>query len=267
MLLIHSAQIPAKYISKLKEFMPTLTLLPLAPFDNVYHSIVSHPDIFFFQINKNTLVHAPIVAGEFIKKLKNTAIELIPAEKNPAGTYPATASINAARVGKYIFHNTHLTDAAIKREAEKLNLNFVHCNQGYSRCSVIPVKEKALITCDKGIKKAAQENGIEALSITPGNIELPGEKHGFIGGASGVLPDGKIFFLGDITKHPDFEKIRVFLKTHAVDYLSLEGLPLYDVGTLIFLSAQTKGGHTTLAGLDILNGSKNPFVMGNFGKG
>ncbi|NQT06266.1 MAG: hypothetical protein HQ575_01855 [Candidatus Omnitrophica bacterium] len=234
MLLIHSCEIPKKYTDKLKEVLPDLISLSLPKNSDLYPSIASHPDIFFFRINTDTLIHSPSVPGKILDDIRSHNIRLKESQKTPSGNYPDTASLNCVRAGRYILHNTKLTDDIIKREADNLGLTLIHCGQGYSRCSVVPVNDKAIITSDPGITKAAKKEGIDTLLVGPGDIDLPGERYGFIGGASGILPDGTILFLGDIKLHPDYKKMAEFLKKHQAGYIGLPGLPLYDAGSLIF---------------------------------
>lgn len=153
----------------------------------------------------------------------------------PHGNYPGTALLNAARVGRYIFCNPKYIDKVILDAAGQMGFELVKVNQGYARCSTIPVGKSALITCDAGIAKEARENGLDAELISPGNIALPGEKYGFIGGSSGIMPDGRIVFLGDISRHPDYPLISSFLDERGVGYIYLKGLPLFDAGTFIFV--------------------------------
>ena len=122
----------------------------------------------------------------------------------------------------------------IKDLALEWDMELVHVNQGYARCSVIPVRDKALITCDPGIAKAAIGLGLDVKLIYSGNLLLLGQKYGFIGGSSGITPDGAVVFLGDISEHPDCEGMISFLTKYDVGYVHLKGLPLLDAGSLIF---------------------------------
>ena len=73
--------------------------------------------------------------------------------------------------------------------------------------------------------------------ISEGSISLPGEKYGFIGGTTAVLPGGKIVFLGDLETHPDAESIRRFIVSNGVDFMEMKGLPLFDSGSIMVLDA------------------------------
>ncbi len=238
MIIVHDKRLPEEYLKKIRENIPEADLHAFgssgAPyFTNMYDSIQNHPDIYFFQLDSKTIVHAKDLPETELEFLKEKNITLIRGNKNPTGKYPDTACYNAVRVGEAVLHNTEITDPAILQELKAKNLKPVHVSQGYTRCSVIPVGENALITPDEGIFNNAQGEGLEVLLISSGSVALSGQKHGFIGGASGVLPDGTMLFLGDVSKHPDFKKIEEFLDKHNTKYILLERLPLYDSGSLM----------------------------------
>ena len=83
--------------------------------------------------------------------------------------------------------------------------------QGYTKCSICVVSENAIITSDIGIHCKAKESGIDSLLISPGYIDLPGYKYGFIGGASFKISDNVIAFTGSLDSHPDKDNIEHFL--------------------------------------------------------
>jgi hypothetical protein len=209
--------------------------MPLDEIDTVYPSIASHPDIFFFQIDSGAMICSPLISAKLLSEISDCNIRVIYSQKDPRGDYPDTAKLNCARIGRFIFHNSAITDEAIKKAAEEQELTLVHCSQGYARCSTIPVRDGAIITSDAGIARSAIKVEVDTLLISPGNCVLPGERSGFIGGATGILPDSTIVFLGDISKHPDFMAIDNFLQKHGVGYIDLKALPLYDAGSLIFV--------------------------------
>ena len=236
--LIHSDGIPPEYLQGLDRLLPGLARTALAASKDVYDSISSHPDISIFDFDHKIFVVSPQAPADAVRALKGTGARVITSGSTPHGKYPDTAPLNAVRVGKFVIHNTLHTDRAIKALVEEFGLELIFVNQGYSRCSTIPVGERAIITCDAGISKAASTAGLEVELISQGSILLEGQRHGFIGGASGVLPDGRIVFLGDVRKHPDHEAILSFIGGHGAGYLHIEGLDLFDAGSLIFFIAE-----------------------------
>ncbi len=232
--LIHSAGIPREYLDALDRLLPDLKRTPLEASKDVYDSISSHPDIFIFSLDRKTFVVSAGAPEGVAQSLKRSGAAVIISESIPHGKYPYTAPLNAVRVGRFIIHNSKYTDGTIKALAEERGLEIVSVNQGYARCSTIPVSDTALITCDPGISKAAASAGLDVQLISQGSVILTGEKHGFIGGATGVLPDGRVVFLGDIFRLPDHGAILSFIASHGAGYLRIEDLDLFDAGSLIF---------------------------------
>ena len=235
MLIIHDKRLPREYTQALGKKFPQDTLVPFNGIEgSVYDSIAGHPDIFIFQIDKTAAIYAPGTDEGILDLLSGTGVGVIEGEMSPHGEYPLTAGYNAVRVGKHVFHNEKCTDPFIKSEIKRMGLELVHVEQGYTRCSVISLGEKALITSDKGICDRANEVGKEVLYISRGSVLLPGEDYGFMGGASGIVGDNRVLVMGDIKLHQDSEAIAGFIEEHAGTLICLEGLPLYDAGGVLF---------------------------------
>ncbi|KJJ85143.1 hypothetical protein OMAG_000991 [Candidatus Omnitrophus magneticus] len=237
MLILSSAKLPLSYQEELlKKFIGAeIFLFDMRVKSAVYDSILSHPDIYFFEIQPKVFVHAPNVPLDIIKIMENRGAVFLKGKSIPLGLYPATCAYNGIRIGKKILHNLKITDSVIISESKKLGLELRHVPQGYTRCSVVKVNDNALITADKGIAEAAIQAGIDVLTIVPGFVTLYGEKYGFLGGASGNTREGDVIFLGDIKAHPDFENIAEFFTKHGVNWINLNSGILYDAGTLIVL--------------------------------
>ncbi|MDP8299402.1 MAG: hypothetical protein P9L88_05820 [Candidatus Tantalella remota] len=232
MLIIHDNRLPQEYVNALQRELPDADLVPFRG-EGVYESILSHPDIHLFKLAEDATIHSPAVGGDFLTILRGRGIGLIKGEENPFGKYPDTAVYNAVRVGGVLLHNSEHTDEKILEECASRGVKIVDVKQGYARCSVIPVGARGLITSDGGIASAASGEGLDVLFISSGEIELPGEENGFIGGASGTLADGTVVFLGEIGCHPQGTEISDFLAKYDMASISLPGLPLYDAGTLL----------------------------------
>ena len=78
------------------------------------------------------------------------------------------------------------------------------------------------------------KHGIRVTLIENGDVLLPPYEYGFIGGASGVFGD-TVYFLGDVTKHRSYEKIRKACEGEGKDVVSLSDEGLIDLGRIIFL--------------------------------
>lgn len=234
MRLIHSAEIPKEYLRGLDRLFPGLRRMPLPTLDGLYDSIAAHPDISLCCLDPRVWVASPAVPAAITKAVGEAGVRVVKSASAPRGRYPGTASLNAARIGGYLLHHTGCTDAAIRDLARERGLEFLHVKQGYARCSVVPVGQSACVTGDPGIAKMARTKGLDIELVRAGAILLPGEKHGFIGGACGLTPEGTVVFLGDVRAHPDFGRIGAFFGRHRSPFVYLEGLPLFDAGGLLF---------------------------------
>jgi len=236
MIIIHDSRIPEAYLEALKSKLPETEFTPFSgPKGKVYKSIESHVDIYFFQVDEKTLIHAPGVGEEVLQTLENSGVKLIEGSSDPTGEYPQTAPYNAVRVGNILFHNLAYTDPVIIEYTRGIGLKIVNSSQGYTRCSVLVVRDDSIITSDVNIAETALKEGLEVLLISPGFVTLPGENYGFIGGAGGRMTDGRVILLGDIKRHPEGFKIAHFLSERAIEYILVKNTPIFDAGALMIL--------------------------------
>jgi uncharacterized protein DUF6873 len=236
--ILHDARIPKEYIDELTRQLPGVNWISLdmSGRTNVYESILSHPDIYFFQLDEKTLIYAPSVPKRTLDLLRMSGIELIKGSTEPGSKYPFTSAYNALRIGNILFHCLDNTDPVILENTGNRGIRQVNVAQGYTRCSVLPLNGQALVTSDISINDAGQKEGIDCLYLDPKDIVLPGEKHGFFGGVSGMLPGGCVIVLGDIV-HTD-DRLVGFLEKYDLEVISVKGLPLYDAGSLICVSSR-----------------------------
>jgi hypothetical protein len=193
---------------------------------NTYDSISNHPDIFLFSTGEKLIVDASIY-DELKEKLGKCVIK---GNSQVQNKYPNNIQYNVARVGKYLIHNKKYTDKLI---IENSNRKWIDVNQGYSKCNTLIVDDNSIITSDKGIYKEVIANGLDALLISQGYIFLKGLEYGFIGGASVRLKD-EIIFYGDISNHPDFKVIKIFIESKNLKIKYFKFL-LEDIGSCIVL--------------------------------
>ncbi|HAA43773.1 MAG TPA: hypothetical protein DCE02_07235 [Ruminiclostridium sp.] len=203
------------------------------PLDSLYPAISYHPDIFFHHLEKNIIVYAPGVCKEILKKLHSLGFELLEGKSRLTSKYPGNICYNGARVGKYFFHNTKYTDSVILEHLKKKDIEIVHVNQGYTKCSVSVVNENSIITMDRGIAKVAEKKGLDVLVIDEDGILLPGIQNGFIGGATCLIDDKKFAVAGNIYRLKSAMKIIDFLSQKGIEHVSLSEEPVTDIGTII----------------------------------
>lgn len=158
-------------------------------------------------------------------------------EENIGGKYPDNVRLNAAVVGNTIVANLKALDKKVLTYAEKAGYQLIHVNQGYAKCSMAVVSDRAVITADSGIYNSLKETNIDVLKIRQGRVKLSGAEYGFIGGASGSdSNNGKrtIYFAGCIERHPDYDDIKMFCDQHRTEIVSLTEDNLTDIGGMIF---------------------------------
>lgn len=203
--------------------------------EEIHRSIAYHPDMVLHPINHNTLVVAPNVFEYYEEKLSGTGIGLIEGEKILGKDYPEDIAYNVGRVYGYGIHNLNYTDEKLLFYLKKEGIELVHVNQGYTKCSIAVIDQKAIITSDYPIFKKMANYDIDTLLIEPGYIKLEGFNYGFIGGCFGNLSGEDIFISGKLKEHPDEERIYSFLKKHKKNLFFLSHKKITDIGTIISL--------------------------------
>ncbi len=144
--------------------------------------------------------------------------------------YPYDIAYNIKVIGNNVFHNFKHTDDKLISMLK--NKNMINVPQGYSGCSICGISDDSLITADYKIHQTALANSIDSLLISPGHIELKGFDYGFIGGASFSYLD-RVYFFGDISKHPDYDRIASFCHKHSRCVITLGKGPLTDYGSAV----------------------------------
>lgn len=194
----------------------------------VYNEVSTHADIHMCQL------------GLWEKS------QLFPGNTKKLGrNYPGNIIYNAVCTGKYFIHNLRYTDPQLL-EAAKLwhETSFpgqpfikIDVKQGYTRCCCLPVDDSSFITSDRGIARSLEKTGACVLTIREGNIALPGFDYGFIGGCAGhIIIDGRrtVIFNGNLSSHPDYEKIAAFIKDRDIDLKFFEDHTLTDIGSILY---------------------------------
>lgn len=143
-------------------------------------------------------------------------------------TYPFDVRLNAKQIGNLVLMNTKTISKDVLDFCKDANKTIIDVSQGYAACSTLCISETAFITADKGIFNALKHHGASPLLIKEGYIDIEEYDYGFIGGASGFIGE-TLYFFGDITTHPDFEKIDEYLTERNVEYKWFDS-PLTDIG-------------------------------------
>ncbi len=157
---------------------------------------------------------------------------------DPIGkNYPENVRLNCLYVGGRLYGRISAADASVLDFCAKEGIECVDVKQGYTRCSALVLNDSAVVTADPSVEKALKSRGAEVLRISAGHIRLEGFDYGFIGGA-GFADENIVFFFGNVKKHPDYEKIKVFCERNdsKIEILC-ENEPLTDLGGAVILSA------------------------------
>ena len=198
-----------------------------------YDAIKFHPDICVCNLGEGNIVVAPNVHEYYFDKLNPLGFNVIKGSSYVGKKYPNNIQYNVTIFGRFAIHNFNYTDEQILHYINKENLVKINIKQGYSKCSICIVDENSIITSDKGIYKAANKYGIDCLLISNDNIRLFELDYGFIGGCTGLISKNKIAFLGNVKKHPDYERIKNFIKSKNKEIVSLSKEQLLDLGSII----------------------------------
>lgn len=206
---------------------------------NVRTSVSSHADIHFCHLDEKTVIISNH-QKHMIDEIKDIyGLEKIITEETPIEyIYPKDVLLNCVFVGKYVIYNEKTISNNIKQFINEKNFIKIKVKQGYTKCSVAVVNDKAIITDDKQIANKSVQHGLEALFVSKGSVILNGYNYGFIGGCCGKIGKNVIAFNGDIKKHTDYIKICEFLKQHQICYVSLKEGALEDIGSILPLTEE-----------------------------
>lgn len=188
---------------------------------SVAEPVAHHPDLILCKLGIDD--KAPLFHGDALKL---------------GSAYPADILYNACCTGRYFIHNLKYTApellAASEQAAQhrKKPLLRVSVPQGYTKCNIVCVDEKSIITSDDGIERACTSAGMSVLKIRPRQVLLPGYSYGFLGGTSGRIGD-EIVFNGDLSAHPDFVAISAFIESRGLSCTYFKDYLLTDIGSII----------------------------------
>lgn len=203
--------------------------------NKVYDAINGHPDIQLnilnnYNYSKKIIVHKDI-PDTFKNNLHKNGIKYIVSKNSLSNKYPKDIILNALILEKYFIHNLKYTDDnLLNSQNSKIKINI---SQGYSKCSVLPVNNNALITNDKGIHDSLIHYGFDILLLPPGDILLPNLNYGFIGGTGGLVTKNKLAFFGELNHYKYGDMVKKFLYKYDVEPIYLKKGKLIDRGSLL----------------------------------
>lgn len=191
----------------------------------------SHIDLSVIHLGENGFVlSSATVKSDFSNELIQMGACISISDAEFSSEYPNDAFLCALSNGEKVFHNAKFCDAHIR---DAFPNRLIHVNQGYAKCAVCLVSEKAAITADSGLCVAMEHEGIEVLKIENFGIELSGFNEGFIGGASFKIAPDKLAFTGVFSNRKNNTVIEEFLQRHGITPIYLTEKPIFDIGSVI----------------------------------
>ncbi|MBU5456172.1 DUF6873 family GME fold protein [Caproiciproducens sp. MSJ-32] len=212
-----------------------LTLIEIPPCNNLYEAINGHVDIQLNIIDKNKkrIIIQKEMPEAFKKMLVKNNISFIESKNSLEYKYPNNIILNSLILDNYFVHNLNFTDPNLLDTQR--NKKLINVKQGYTKCSVLVVADKAIITNDKSIYKNLIKENFDILLLPPGDIILEGLDYGFIGGTGGLINKNTMAFFGSLENYLYGEKVKNFLTKYNVKPLYLSNGKLIDRGSLMLL--------------------------------
>ncbi len=218
------------------DYMNTKGTVILVPKDDRFDTrISSHPDLIISIIDHTLVIdeHAHITIFE---QLDSLGIPYVIGSSRLSATYPEDIAYNTVITKDFLLHKLDYTNSLLMKHSIYSNKKLLSVKQGYTKCSTVVVNDDTIITSDQGIYKAAKDF-MNILLIQPGHVLLEGYDFGFLGGTSGVFED-EVVIHGDLSKHPDFRKIKAFIEASHKTLRYFEEIPLTDIGSILILNVK-----------------------------
>ncbi len=231
--MIKRCLIGEKYTDEIKELNDLgIETVTLSQNINLDSEINCHADILSFNLGNKTLIADSSLIGELENVLGD--YKIIPCI-NIKSPYPNDVNLNAALLGNKLICNTKYISSYIVAYAENNGINILHSNQGYTKCNLCVLNDNAVITEDTGLSSLLKNSQIDVLLIKPGYVSLSAKHYGFIGGAGCMISETEIYFSGNISAHPDYNKIIDFLNKYSIKPIFNINRPLTDFGGFVAL--------------------------------
>ena len=188
-----------------------------------------HVDLSVVHLGDNRIIAAEYLKdSELINKLVESGFEAEFVDNPKNRDYPNDALLNVCILGEKVICNPKTSEPGICRDR-----TVISCNQGYTKCSVIAVDCKSIITSDKLIARNAAMYGIETLLVNDCFVKLHGFDKGFIGGTAFKISNNKIAFTGAIDCIETKNAIESFLNERGIEAVYLTNEKIIDIGSAI----------------------------------
>ncbi len=195
--------------------------------------VAAHGDINCINLGNGKILADSDVAGELSTKIQGYNVLHAGYITSP---YPNDICLNVFFDGERIFCNTKYINPHLKAFAKDNSIKLIHTNQGYTKCSICAVSDKAVITEDDGLAYLLKNYQYDVLLIKKGFVALSDKHYGFIGGATALISPTKLYVSGDIGAHPDYQLIKDFTAKYNVSLFYNKSRPLTDFGGIISIN-------------------------------
>ncbi len=210
-------------------------ILCLPDDDKLPTPVSSHPDMLLFLLGKSAVSfkdYAEKNCELFDTLQKRCDVSFSYTNNENRSSYPYDISLNILLTSGIAASLSAYTSADVKSVLGDKGIALYNIHQGYAACSSLSLN-CGIVSADPSVLSFCDIHRIPKLQISEGNIKLDGYNYGFIGGASGVC-ENKVYFLGNIEKHPDGKNILEFLETQGYEAISLFDGMLCDFGGIKF---------------------------------
>ncbi len=214
-----------------------IALLPTAKLTALPPALRRHADLGLCPIGGAEVVCPPDSYAFYADMLSPYGFSVICGGQALGRSYPADTAYNVVVAGKFALLNPRVCDKILFKLLEN-RFEIIPVKQGYAKCSVCPVDENSVITADRGIARAAEKRGLEALEIKNDGVMLPPYKSGFFGGAAGLVGRSTLAVNGSLSHMESGNDILKFLHSRSVEALEIHGGAPFDTGSLIPLMTE-----------------------------
>ena len=213
----------------LKEY--GIEIIDIKPVENADKRIQHHADLVFLPLgDKNSAIAKE---ADYLTKTKQICrMNILKSDVLLSAEYPHDCPLNCVIIGKYMICNVDTVRKDVLEYCRRNSFEVLNVKQGYTKCSVVPVSENAVITDDISIYKGCKDK-LDVLFVDKGFVRLDGFEYGFIGGSAGKLGCNLLAFTGRIYDDLIRNKIENFCSLHNVQCVYLSDEKIYDVGSII----------------------------------
>lgn len=204
---------------------------------SVDYRVAHHADLSFFDCGDGTVFVAKEMA-EYKSIIENLGYHVKIIDRQLGRFYPNDVLLNCVSLGDILVCNVNTVYKGILEHFSSRKI--INVKQGYTKCSVIPINNRAIITDDESIAVKCEKCNIDVLYVHKGSVLLDGFDYGFIGGASGKVKNDTVVFNGDIATHSDCATLLSFFSKHNIKVVSLSNGKLKDIGSIIAFNRRYK---------------------------